>query len=214
MEKGEKDIEAGQPFLDEQEQRSDDQYTPIITGDSAPHRPKLSAAAIIPVWICLSSAVILYNNHLYNSRHFRYPVFLVTWHLTFAVRHLLLSTFIHFVDFFPSFTQAIGTRILQRTTHLLDGAKDVHMSKDLFLRSILPIGILFSGSLILSNKAYLHLTVPFIQMLKVKCRTRYSCLSSARLPIIYLYLHLCRHSHPYQSFSLVLCLDYKSLRSD
>lgn len=76
---------------------------------------------------------------------FRYPVFLVTWHLTFA---------------------AIGTRVLQRTTSLLDGAKDVHMSKHMFIRSILPIGLLFSGSLILSNTAYLYLSVAYIQMLK------------------------------------------------
>lgn len=64
--------------------------------------------------------------------------------------------------------QAIGTRILQRTTHLLDGVKDVHMTKQMFMRSILPIGLLFSGSLILSNTAYLHLSVAYIQMLKVR----------------------------------------------
>ena len=40
------------------------------------------------------------------------------------------------------------------------------MTRDMFIRSILPIGVLFSGSLILSNMAYLHLSVPFIQMLK------------------------------------------------
>ncbi|KAI0676376.1 TPT-domain-containing protein [Trametes maxima] len=100
---------------------------------------------IIPVWIVLSSAVIIYNNYLYNTLQFRFPVFLVTWHLTFA---------------------AIGTRVLARTTHLVDGAKDVNMSKDMFLRSILPIGLLFSGSLILSNTAYLYLSVAYIQMLK------------------------------------------------
>jgi hypothetical protein len=49
-------------------------------------KQKLSASAIIPVWIVLSSSVIIYNNYLYNSLEFRYPVFLVTWHLTFAVR--------------------------------------------------------------------------------------------------------------------------------
>ena len=48
-------------------------------------KPKVPAAAIIPVWIVLSSAVIIYNNHIYNAMQFRYPVFLVTWHLTFAV---------------------------------------------------------------------------------------------------------------------------------
>ena len=51
----------------------------------AANKPKLSAAMIIPVWIVLSSAVIIYNNYLYNTLQFRFPVFLVTWHLTFAV---------------------------------------------------------------------------------------------------------------------------------
>lgn len=41
------------------------------------------------------------------------------------------------------------------------------MSKDMFMRSILPIGLLFSASLILSNTAYLYLSVAYIQMLKV-----------------------------------------------
>jgi hypothetical protein len=36
------------------------------------------------------------------------------------------------------------------------------------MRTILPIGALFSGSLILSNFAYLSLSVSFIQMLKVR----------------------------------------------
>ena len=48
----------------------------------------------------------------------------------------------------------------------MDAAKDVHISRETFLRSIVPIGLLFSGSLILSNKAYLYLSVHYIQMLK------------------------------------------------
>ncbi len=56
--------------------------------------------------------------------------------------------------------------MLQRTTKLVHGAKNVNMTKDTFLRSILPIGMLFSVSLILSNKAYLYLSVSYIQMLK------------------------------------------------
>ncbi|XP_006463391.1 hypothetical protein AGABI2DRAFT_194227 [Agaricus bisporus var. bisporus H97] len=118
--------------------------TPVSAVQPKP-KAKASAATIIPIWIALSSAVIIYNNYIYNTLQFKYPVFLVTWHLTFA---------------------AIGTRVLQRTTNLLDGVKDVHMSKEMFLKSILPIGLLFSGSLILSNTAYLYLSVSYIQMLK------------------------------------------------
>jgi len=136
--------EPADQLLSVQKDSNNDLPSPV-SAQSPRTKSKVSAAAIIPVWIVLSSAVILYNNHLYSKLNFRYPVFLVTWHLTFA---------------------AIGTRVLQRTTHLLDGAKDIHITKDMFVRSILPIGLLFSASLILSNTAYLYLSVAYIQMLK------------------------------------------------
>ncbi|KAI0066860.1 TPT-domain-containing protein [Artomyces pyxidatus] len=148
MEKGRLDDNENAHFLNVVPKPEDDLPSPLPSPVSAPtakSKAKISTAAIIPVWIVLSSAVIIYNNYLYNTLQFKYPVFLVTWHLSFA---------------------AIGTRVLQRTTHLIDGAKDVRMTKDMFLRSILPIGLLFSASLILSNTAYLYLSVAYIQMLK------------------------------------------------
>ncbi|KAG9104403.1 hypothetical protein FRC06_002638 [Ceratobasidium sp. 370] len=133
-------------------EKIDEVSHPLIPSDKTPAevvttkpKVKLSATTIIPIWIVLSSLVIMYNNYLYNTLNFKFPVFLVTFHLFFA---------------------AIGTRVLQQTTNLLDGAKDVHLTKDVFVRAILPIGFLFSGSLILSNKAYLYLSVSYIQMLK------------------------------------------------
>ncbi|KAK0474200.1 TPT-domain-containing protein [Armillaria novae-zelandiae] len=139
----EKDFSGKEEVIDINDNRQD-LPSPAVAQVPKP-KPKLSATMIIPIWIVLSSSVIIYNNYLYNTLSFKYPVFLVTWHLTFA---------------------AIGTRVLQKTTTLVDGAKDVHMSKDMFLKSILPIGLLFSGSLILSNTAYLYLSVSYIQMLK------------------------------------------------
>ncbi|KAJ8503477.1 hypothetical protein ONZ45_g10834 [Pleurotus djamor] len=136
--------EVKRPLLNESSENDAPLPTPV-QATMPKQKPKISAAMIIPVWIVLSSVVIIYNNHVYNTLNFKYPVFLVTWHLTFA---------------------AIGTRVLQRTTPLLDGVRDVNMTKDMFIKSILPIGILFSGSLILSNTAYLYLSVSYIQMLK------------------------------------------------
>lgn len=48
-------------------------------------KPRVSVWVIIPIWMTLSTSVILYNNYLYNSLKFPYPVFTVTWHLIFAV---------------------------------------------------------------------------------------------------------------------------------
>ena len=56
------------------------------------------------------------------------------------------------------------------------------MTKDMFLRSILPIGILFSASLILSNTAYLYLSVAYIQMLKVRSFSVFS-IDTALMPV-------------------------------
>jgi hypothetical protein len=144
----EKDLEHSDdsaPFMEVKDMQAEASLPSPAVSSSPKSKAKLSASAIIPLWICLSSTVIIYNNYLYNTLNFKYPVFLVTWHLTFA---------------------AIGTRVLQRTTHLLDGVKDVNMTKNMFMQSILPIGLLFSGSLILSNTAYLYLSVSYIQMLK------------------------------------------------
>jgi hypothetical protein len=58
-------------------------------------KPRLTAAVIIPIWIILSSTVIIYNNYIYNTLYFKYPVFLVTWHLGFAVCFFLVTLFEH-----------------------------------------------------------------------------------------------------------------------
>jgi hypothetical protein len=145
---------------------SDPQLPTPVSAQSPRSKPKLHATTIIPIWMALSSTVILYNNYLYSTLEFRYPVFLVTWHLTFAVSFLSTPN-----CYFNKSAQAIGTRVLQRTTHLLDAANDIHVSKEMFFRSFLPIGVSFSASLILSNTAYLYLSVAYIQMLKVRAHT-------------------------------------------
>lgn len=58
------------------------------------------------------------------------------------------------------------TQILARTTTLLDGRKNVKMTGRVYLRAIVPIGLMFSLSLICGNMTYLYLSVAFIQMLK------------------------------------------------
>ncbi|GAA5862320.1 hypothetical protein JCM1840_004141 [Sporobolomyces johnsonii] len=106
---------------------------------------KIWPGYIIMVWIALSSSVILQNAWILRTLEFNYPIFLTTFHLVYAT---------------------IGTRLLLRFTHLLDDLQNVQMSWDRWFKNIVPIGALFSGSLIFSNFAYLTLSVSFIQMLK------------------------------------------------
>jgi hypothetical protein len=78
-------------------------------------------------------------------------VLLTCWHLIFAT---------------------ILTQILARTSTLLDGRKTVRMTGKVYFRAIVPIGVLYSLSLVCSNLTYLYLSVAFIQMLKVWRRYR------------------------------------------
>ncbi|ORX38639.1 triose-phosphate transporter family-domain-containing protein [Kockovaella imperatae] len=149
----EKDAESGVPLMamprasDVEKDLSGAHAEVKASPRSAGQAKKISIPAyiIIPIWMACSITVILYNKYIYDPLQFPYPVFLTTWHLAFS---------------------AIATRVLLRTTTLVDGVKDIEMTRDRFVKNILPIGALFSGSLILSNYAYLTLSVPFIQMLK------------------------------------------------
>lgn len=79
-------LEVKESFsIDDSDVDSSPLPSPVSAAIPRPQKTKLSAATIIPIWIVLSSAVIIYNNYLYNTLKFKYPVFLVTWHLAFAV---------------------------------------------------------------------------------------------------------------------------------
>jgi len=49
---------------------------------------------------------------------------------------------------------------------VLKVVKSVNMSQKDYMRRVMPIGALYAASLWLSNSAYLHLSVSFIQMTK------------------------------------------------
>lgn len=52
------------------------------------------------------------------------------------------------------------------TTSLLDSQHNLSIDTHFYIRTILPIGILYAGSLVCSNIVYLYLSVSVIQMLK------------------------------------------------
>ncbi|CAI7602869.1 unnamed protein product [Penicillium bialowiezense] len=124
-----------------------EQSLPTVNPAAEKEQPSVSfhPAVYVTTWITLSSAVILFNKWLLHKKQFSYPIILTTWHLTFAT---------------------IMTQILARTTTVLDGRKKVKMTGRVYLRAIVPIGVMFSLSLICGNMTYLYLSVSFIQMLK------------------------------------------------
>ncbi|KAK4137579.1 TPT-domain-containing protein [Trichocladium antarcticum] len=106
-------------------------------------RGGVHAVFYIASWIFFSNLTILFNKWMIDGRGF--TVILTCWHLIFAT---------------------MATQILARTTKLLDGRKNVTMTGRTYLRAIVPIGLVYSASLVCSNMVYLYLSVAFIQMLK------------------------------------------------
>lgn len=128
---------------------SSEPVLPTVNPDSekpAPPSKDLHPAVYIATWISLSSSVIIFNKWILDTAGFRFPIVLTTWHLAFAT---------------------LMTQILARFTTVLDSRKKVPMTGKIYLRAIVPIGLMFSLSLICGNLTYLYLSVSFIQMLKV-----------------------------------------------
>ncbi|KAM0752765.1 TPT-domain-containing protein [Meredithblackwellia eburnea MCA 4105] len=138
---------------------------------------------IIILWIALSTAVILVNREiLAGTGEFPYPVTLTTLHLSFqviATRLLHRYTFLVApetasssssggLDYAPlptsngdePETSSYKARVMRAKMAA------VHLDWHTWKREIVPPAFLFSISLVLSNWAYLYLTVSYIHMLK------------------------------------------------
>eukprot|EP00976_Prorocentrum_cordatum_P072820 1180856-Prorocentrum_minimum.AAC.2 len=93
-------------------------------------------------WMSISMAVIMYNKWILAYSGFPYPLALTMWHM-----------------FFCSTVAFLLVRVLKVV-------KSVNMSGTDYRRRVMPIGLLYAASLWLSNSAYIHLSVSFIQMTK------------------------------------------------
>jgi len=60
-----------------------------------------------------------------------------------------------------------ATQVIARFTAAIDTGKRSRANSKQFFTVIVPIGLMFTGSLIFNNLPYLTLNVAFIQMIKV-----------------------------------------------
>lgn len=109
--------------------------------------PPLYATAVqayscIALWMFLSCSVILFNKWLLAYTPFRFPIALTLWHMVFC--------------------STLGT-VLVRGFRVAD---TVNMTTKQYCTRVMPIGALYAASLVLSNSAYLTLSVSLIQMTK------------------------------------------------
>ncbi|KAM0421456.1 hypothetical protein ACHAPT_010810 [Fusarium lateritium] len=107
--------------------------------------PTVHTALYMIAWIVSSNSTVLFNKWIIHTAGFDYPILLTGWHLLFA---------------------SVVTQILAHTTKLLDSRHELPINRRFYLRTILPIGIVSSGSLVCANVVYEYLSVAFIQMLK------------------------------------------------
>ncbi|CAE7637547.1 unnamed protein product, partial [Symbiodinium pilosum] len=100
--------------------------------------------------ITCSAALISYNKYLIHPTRFPYPVVLVFLHMLGGslLSSILLATN---PTLFPALT---------------DPNKKADLSPNYLARRVLPVGLFFTTSLILSNTAYQYASVAFLQMVK------------------------------------------------
>lgn len=148
----------------------------IITGHSSNYRPGCRS------WIFFSNLTIVFNKWLFDTNFSKLAPTMISLR-----RPLMKPIRISCVSSIPSFIYdrshtdtrsaviltcwhlffaTIATQIMARTTNLLDSRKTIGMTSEIYCRKVIPIAVLFSGSLVCGNLSYLHLTVAFIQMLK------------------------------------------------
>lgn len=95
----------------------------------------------IVLWIFLSAAVILINKYILAYAGFPYPIALTLTHMLFCA--------------------SLAASLIK-----LGVCEGASIDSATYMRCVLPIAALFSGTLWMGNAAYLYLSVAFIQMLK------------------------------------------------
>jgi drug/metabolite transporter (DMT)-like permease len=99
----------------------------------------------VGIWIFFSFTVIIFNKYILDRKMYNWP-----YPVSLTMIHMAFSSGLAF--------------LLVRVFKVVEPSAS--MTQELDLRSIVPIGLLFSLSLWFSNSAYIYLSVSFIQMLK------------------------------------------------
>jgi hypothetical protein len=108
-----------------------------VVMDSAYMRKVLPAVSF---WLVMSISVILFNKYLYLGP-FKHPISLTAIHM-------------------------LGATAATQTLVAVGKLKVPQLGWDFYIRNIVPLGLMFAGSLGASNLAAMRLSVSFIQMIK------------------------------------------------
>lgn len=126
--------------------------------DAKPASPTahfLNAAAWVAFWIVCSVSIIIVNKHVITYSGFNFPISLALWHM-----------------FLGTLTSRAAVQALGMTDTIREQA-----SPALYFQ-VGMIGVLFAATLVTGNAALRMLTVPTVQMLKVRLSAVVSCRST------------------------------------
>ncbi|CAK8534365.1 unnamed protein product [Lathyrus sativus] len=98
----------------------------------------------VSIWILLSFSVIIYNKYILDQKMYNWP-----FPISLTMIHMAFCSSLAYI-----------------LVKILKLVEPISMSFDIYLKSVVPIGALYSLSLWFSNSAYIYLSVSFIQMLK------------------------------------------------
>jgi urea transporter len=106
---------------------------------------RLAVGRWIAVWVTLSVSIILTNKYVLGYTAFRFPFVLALWHMLLA--SATARTALKVLDFPDTISQ--------------HGSRTLNMQ-------LAAIGVLFGYALVLGNASFIFLSVPTVQMLKVR----------------------------------------------
>jgi len=101
-------------------------------------------------YIVCSAGLITFNKYLLQVGRFPFPTALVFMHNTMGAT-LCSILFLSQPKWFPSLT---------------DPAQRVSIDRSLLMYGVIPIALMFAVQLVLTNTAYLHSSIAFLQMMK------------------------------------------------
>lgn len=106
-------------------------------------KEELTAYGLMLQWIVLSAGTIMTNKYILDRHlgNFPFPIALTCTHMAFCTL---------------TATALVKTGVTPVTA----------IQRDVWLRTVVPIGLLFAVTLWLGNAAYMYLSVSFVQMLK------------------------------------------------
>lgn len=113
-------------------------------------RSAASLGVLAVVYMCISTGLIAFNKYLVHDGRFAFVIFLVAMHMSFSVIFNLVLFHLN-PSLYPSLTEP---------------GKKVEINGRLVFRVLLPIAVCFASQLVLSNMAFLHSSVAFLQMMK------------------------------------------------